>query len=507
MERAIKEIISLLLKGMDVDSAKRTISKKYHLPRSPKNYEILAYADEKTKAKLLPILKKRPRRTLSGVTPIAIMIKPKGSCKHACIYCPSSTLAPKSYTGYEPAALRARRCNFNPYLQVKSRIKQYEINGHPTEKCELIIMGGTFLEQEKQYKEWFVKKAYDAFNEEESKNLEEAKLKNETAKHRVVALTIETRPDVCGHEQINEMLRYGTTRVELGVQSIYNDVLRDVKRGHEVEESIKATSLLKDSCFKVCYHIMLALPKSNPKRDLCMIKEMFSNQAFMPDMLKIYPTLVIEGTELYKRMEKGEYVPYDVETLVELLINIYKTIPPFVRIMRIMRDIPATKIKEGVKKSNLRELVENALKNENIGEIRFREVKDKAKKERLKLEKYEYKASGGKEIFLSYVGEETKALYGFIRLRFPSNPFRKEIDESTALIRELRVYGGEVLINKREEQAVQHKGIGTSLLRLAEETAKEEGYKKIIINSGVGVKQYYLKRGYKRVGPYVGKSL
>ncbi len=508
VQAALREIAELVFSGLTPEEAKRRVAKKYHLPKIPSNYEILEAVPKKLRSKLRPLLKKRPRRTLSGVTPVAIMVKPKGSCRHSCIYCPTSAIAPKSYTGYEPAALRARSCSFDPYLQVKARLKQYEQNAHPTEKCELIVMGGTFLEMEEAYRTWFIKRAYDAFNESESSGLEEAKMKNETARHRVVALTIETRPDVCGKREIEEMLRYGTTRVEIGVQTLDDEILALVKRGHGTKETIKATSLLKDSCFKVCYHIMLGLPGSTPEKDLETVKKLFSSPAYRPDMLKIYPTLVLKGTPLYQMYLQGAYKPYDESTLIDLIARIYALIPPYVRVMRIMRDIPANLIDIGAKKSNLRELVEQQLKGKKIKEIRYREVLDSAKNEKLNLEEMWYNASGGKECFLSYVGEESKKLYAFLRLRFPHQPFRPEIDEQTCLIRELRTYGQELPVHeKAQASSAQHRGLGTALLKRAEELAKEHGSKKVIVNSGVGVKMYYIKRGYRREGPYMSKLL
>ncbi len=505
---AIEYIISEILKGRrDLEQIKREASKRFHLNYFIKNTEIYKkFPKNKMTEEIKYLLKRKPVRTISGVAPIAVMIKPEGSCKHACIYCPSSKIAPKSYIGYEPATRRARDNNFDSYKQVKTRLMQYEINGHNTDKCDIIVMGGTFLEMPLNYKRKFIKGIYDGLNGFISKSLKEAIKYNERAKHRAIGLTIETRPDVCGKKEINEILEYGATKVELGVQTLYNKIYKIIKRGHFVEDVIKATQLLKDSAFKVSYHIMPGLPGSNSKKDLNVFKKLFSNQNFRPDMLKIYPTLVIPGTELYNMYKRGEYRPYSTEEAAEIIAKAFKYIPKYVRVMRVNRDIPSNFIQEGVKKTNLRELIDKKIKELKIDvkEIRTREIKSNTIDEEVELKRLDYKASNGKEIFLSY--ETSKNIIAFIRLRIPYDPFREEINEKTALIRELRVYGEEAKIGKRGRH--QHKGFGSKLLKEAEKIAKEEFDKKeIIVISGVGVREYYYKKGYKLKGPYVYKSL
>lgn len=516
-DKAVDYIIKRLISGeKDLNKLKREASAKFSLPHIVKNTRILErFPKEKLTDKLLNIILKKPVRTISGVTPIAVMIKPEDSCKWKCIYCPFTGKAAKSYTGYEPAARRARDNDFDPYRQTKARLGQFRIGGHNTDKCEVIIMGGTFLQMPKEYKEKFVKAIYNALNNKKSKTLQDAKKKNEKAKHRMIGLTIETRPNVCA-EYVDELLEYGVTRIELGVQHPNDSIYKRINRGHAVKDVVDTTQKLKDCGFKIAYHIMPGLPGSNRKKDIEMIKRLFADGRFKPDMLKIYPTLVIEGTELYKMMKNGKYKPYTSEQAAEIISEFYRYIPEYVRVMRIQRDIPANLISGGVTKSNLRELVDQKMKENKIipNEIRSREVGFKTaieKAEKFDLKRTDYNASGGKEVFLSY---ETKggALAGFIRLRIPNSKskFRKEIDGETALIRELHVYGQEVGIDEcdKKKVKVQHTGIGTKLLEEAERIARKEfGKKKMIIISGVGVREYYKKKGYVLIGPYMGKKI
>ena len=454
------------------------------------------------------------------------MIKPEGSCRWNCIYCPAAGKAAKSYTGEEPAALRARANNFDSAMQVKDRLNQFTIGGHPTSKCEIIVMGGTFLQMDENYKQNFIKGIYDALNNDsenkkrstKSKTLSESKKRNETAKHRCVGLTIETRPDVCGKKEIEEMLEYGTTRVELGVQHPSDEIYRLVNRGHVVADVVRATALLKDNGLKVLYHIMPGLPGSNPKKDIGMIKELFENPQFRPDMLKIYPALVIGGTKLYEMMKRGEcnYKPYSSEEAADLIAEFYRYIPKYVRVMRIQRDIPAGLIAGGVKKSNLRELVENKIRERGIipKEIRWREIGLNKEKPcgKFGIKTETYSASKGTEVFISYESITEGIISGFLRLRIPDGSIsRKEIDKNTAIVRELHVYGSEEPVGVaggKSKISAQHTGIGRALLKEAEKIAKK-GFKKseIVINSGIGVRRYYYKLGYKPKGSYVAKNL
>lgn len=505
MKEAIEFIIARILEGeINIEAIKREASRKFKV--MVKNPVILEnFPKDKLSPKIKSLLLKKPTKTLSGVTPVAVMIKPQGSCKYACIYCPFTGLAAKSYTGFEPAAMRGIQFGFDPYLQASNRIKQFVSAGHPAEKCEVIIMGGTFLGMDKQYKNNFIQGVYDGLNGNRSESLKEAIKKNETSKSRVVGLTIETRPDECN---IDEMLSFGATRCELGVQHADDEIYNTINRGHSVSDVINSTKKLKDSAFKVLYHIMPGLPGSNPEKDIKFVKRLFENPDFRPDMLKIYPTLVIKGTILEKMMNEGNYFPYSTEESANIISEFYRYIPSYVRVMRIQRDIPAGKIESGVKNSNLRELVENKIREKGIipEEIRYREIgllRKKIHPDQLSILRYDYDASKGKEIFLSYQHE--RVLAAFLRLRFPGSSDRSEIDNETALIRELHVYGSSVPISEKGE--VQHHGLGSRLLKEAETIAKESGFKKMIIISGVGVRNYYLKYGYSQFGPYMLKIL
>uniref|UniRef100_A0A7C5XFM7 Elongator complex protein 3 n=1 Tax=Ignisphaera aggregans TaxID=334771 RepID=A0A7C5XFM7_9CREN len=469
---------------------------------------------------------KRPTRMLSGVTIVAVMTKPY-PCPHGrCIYCPGGPEfgTPQSYIGNEPALMRGIQTNFDPYEQVRLRLRQYEILGHIPSKVEIIIMGGTFSAMPIDYQEWFVTNVFEAVNRypmpkpETMSSLKEAHLRNETAKIRVVGLTIETRPDWAKEKQIDFMLYLGATKVELGVQSIYDDVLKFISRGHSVKDTVEATRLLKDAGYKVVYHIMPGLPKSDLDKDLEMVKEIFENPDYKPDMLKIYPVLVIEGTKLYDLWREGLYKALNDDEAIELISEFYRYIPRWARIMRIQRDIPASLIIAGPKKANLRELIEKKAieKGIKINEIRFREVgrqllyKNK-KLNKITITKEYYEASKGIEIFLAAEDIENDILIGLLRLRIPSEkPHRAEIDTRTALVRELHIYGPQVPIGSYINDAWQHKGWGMKLLRIAEEIARFEfNCNKIYVLSGVGVREYYRKQGYRKLSelPYMVKEL
>ncbi len=505
----IRELIEPLLENEDInlDQLKRKICKKYAVKEFIKNSEILKELKKQKKLNknLLLKLKKAPSRTISGVTPVAVMSF--SGCPHSgCIYCPRGKNAAQSYTGEEPAAMRAKQNNFDAWKQVKTRLKQYKCMGHPSDKCELIIMGGTFLSNKEKYKRSFIKGCFDAFNNKKSRNLKEAQKLNEKVKHRIIGLTIETRPD---YVNIDEMLSYGCTRIELGVQVLSDKIYKKVNRGHTLKDVINATKKCKEAGLKITYHIMPGLFQT-PKQDIKMFKELFSNPDFKPDMLKIYPTLVMKNTKLYEIWEKGEYKPYTAKEAAEVISECYKYIPNYVRIMRVQRDIPTPFITAGVEKSNLRQIVEeNCIKKKiKIKEIRHREAglqkydfKKNSKNIKLKIKKY--LASKGIEYFISFEDTKKDVLIGFIRLRICEN--------KKAIIRELHVYGSEIGLSKEQQDStnssVQHKGYGKRLLKKAEEIAKKQGTKKLFVISGIGVREYYYKLGYSLDGFYVSKVL
>ncbi|MFQ5892655.1 MAG: tRNA uridine(34) 5-carboxymethylaminomethyl modification radical SAM/GNAT enzyme Elp3, partial [Candidatus Methanofastidiosia archaeon] len=358
-ERALREMADEVLQGKiktvgDLQRRKIEFSKKHKLSRVLKNSEILSILKQK---RVPSLLLKKPVRTLSGVTVVSVMSRPH-PCPHGrCTFCPGGGDVPQSYTGFEPASRRGIQHDFDAFSQIVARLSQLEAIGHPTDKCELIVMGGTFLSQKGEYQREFVKRCFDALNERESNSLRRAQSLNERARHRCVGLTFETRPDWCRESHISKMLNFGGTRVELGVQTIYDDVYERVKREHLVEDVIKATELLKDSGLKACYHMMPGLPGSDFERDFKAFKTIFSQEKFKPDMIKFYPCLVLKGTELYEDWKKGEFVPLNTKKALELLIEVKKLMPRWVRTMRITRDIPSNLIEAGVKKTNLGQML------------------------------------------------------------------------------------------------------------------------------------------------------
>lgn len=493
----------------DWEKEKRKIAREMRIRRMPKDSEIIPLLEGKVPGDILYKLRRKPTRTISGVSPIAVMIKPEDSCKWNCTYCPLSPLAPRSYLGYEPSSLRARRNDFHPYKQVKDRLNHYKIQGHPADKCDVIVMGGTFLAMPKEYKFWFMRQIYFAFNDAYTDNLEVAKRFNESAKHRIVGLTIETRPDVAGQTHIEEMLHFGATRVELGVQHPDDNIYRLVKRGHTVKDVIDATRRLKNAGFKLVYHLMPGLPGSSPEKDVEMFRKIFSDSRFMPDMLKIYPTLVVPGSQLYDAYKEGEYVPYSAEEAAEVIAKAYAYIPYFVRVMRVQRDIPANLIEGGVKKSNLRELVHKKLNELGIKpkEIRSREVGFTHRNpEEAVLFVEEYFASGGKEFFLSFETEDRETIFALLRLRIlPEDSPTEEMSKGDAVIRELHVYGPEAKISERSSEKIQHLGFGRKLVEKAEEIASTEGAESLFVISGPGVREYYRHLGFVLHKKYMAK--
>jgi len=404
---------------------------------------------------------------------------------------------------------------FDAFKQVKHRLAQLEEIGHDPRKCELIIMGGTFNALPRRYQNSFVKRAFDAFNGRTSKTLAEAQKRNEKAARRVVGLTFETRPDYATPERVSRLIDFGATRIELGVQTLSDKVYEIVRRGHSVEDVVKATRACKDSLLKVCFHYMPGLFAS-PQEDLRMMRQLFEDERFKPDLLKIYPCLVIKGTPLYDKWKKGEFTPYSTEEAAEVIAEAKRFFPPWVRVMRVDRDIPVNLVEAGVNKSNLREIVAKKLaeKGSRCRCIRCREAGlrarfgEKVDWKSVELKRLDFRASGGKEVFLSFEDAANDLLLGFLRLRHPFAPFRPELLRGTAGVRELHVYGEQLPLGAREQSALQHKNFGKKLLAEAERIAKEEwSADKLAVISGIGVRDYYRKLGYHLDGAYVSKRL
>ena len=520
MDRALREIVEKLIQidepsRSDLDRVKIEVARAHGLPQIPRNSEILATLTEDEAKILLPILRRKEARALSGVSVVAVMTEPY-ACPHGrCAYCPGGPDedSPQSYTGYEPAAMRGAQNEYDPYRQVKARIKQLRTIGHVVDKVDLIIMGGTFPASPRSYQEGFVKGLLDALTDTPSEDLAEAKLHAEDSSVRNVGITVETRPDCIKEEDINGMLELGVTRVELGVQNIYDDIYQKVNRGHKVQDVVDATTRLKDSALKICYHMMPGLPGSSLEMDLEGFRTIFEDPRFKPDMLKIYPTLVVKGTRLYDWWRKGEYKPLETEEAAELVSKVMEITPPWVRIMRVQRDIPLPRIDAGVDMSNLRQLAEGRLvaRGRRCRCIRCREAGHSTKKadsSKVEITHTFYEASGGTEVFIQAEDREADTLIGFVRLRIPSKPFRPELDTRTGLIRELHVYGRMVPVGERRGDAWQHKGWGEALMDEAEKTASERfDMRKMIVMSALGTKQYYARLGYEKRDVYVSKPL
>jgi len=550
MKNACRIIIDDIIEGKistrrDLEVRKRQLCRELKLSRFMSNADILEYATDKEKELVSDTLKKKPTRTKSGVAIVAVMCHPH-KCPHGrCLYCPESDIAPPSYTGEEPAALRGRMFEYHPYVQCFNRLAQLKKIGHPIDKVELIIMGGTFPSRDLCYQEWFVSQCLKAMTDfglilennaefEIDKKLirefekgivktyppndyvliDDIQLANENSKVRCVGMTFETRPDYCKKEHINRMLDFGVTRVELGVQTLSDELYEKVKRGHTIADVIESNQLLRDSAIKVAMHMMPGL-FVRQKEDLKMFKQLFSDENFKPDMLKIYPCLVTKGSEIYDMWQEGIYSPYTDEEAVDLIVEIKKILPKWVRTMRIQRDIPSTLIEAGVQKSNLGELVYNKLdeNHTNCQCIRCREIGHKKTNENYTLDdfrlfKESYNACGGEETFISIEDKNEESIAGFLRFRIPSqNTFRPEITDKTALIRELHVYGNMIQIGNKNPSIGQHTGFGEKLLMEAENLAIDNNKDEIAIISGIGTRNYYRKFGYERKGPYMAKKL
>ncbi len=456
------------------------------------------------------MLVRKPTRTLSGVAVIAAMTSPT-RCPHGiCVPCPGGVAcpSPQSYTGREPAALRAAQHCYDPYEQVRARLGQLAEIGHPLDKAELIIMGGTITSRPLGYQHWFVKRCLQAMNDHP---LHEAPASpwqsfgqiaqaNESAAVRNIGTTFETRPDWCSPAEIQSMLDLGATKVELGVQSTRDDLLESMRRGHTVQDAIDANQRLREAGLKVGFHMMPGLPGATPEDDLKVFEVLFSDSRFRPDYLKIYPTLVVGGTRLHELYERGEYKPLGDDEAAQLVSQAKEMLPGYVRLQRVQRDIPAHQIVAGVKKSNLRQLAQERLKKRGhrCRCIRCREaglrgvvVADAD----VDLRHESYVACEGEEHFLSFETED-ETLVGFLRLRLGE----------AARVRELHVYGPLVPIGTRKE-GWQHRGYGSKLLEAAEAMALEKGYRSIEITSGIGARGYYKRLGYDLRGPYMVKAL
>ncbi len=547
----------------ELERLKKDVAKRYSMAKSPTMIEILLHAKKEDLDELKKYLKTKPMRSLSGVAPIAVMTKPY-YCPHGkCTMCPGGPKSvfgdvPQSYTGREPSTMRAIRAEYDAYEIVFNRLEQYLVAGHIPEKAEVIIQGGTFPAMDVPYQEEVITNVFRAMNDfsalffpsgvfdfdgfkdffelpgpvggaDRSKHIKEKiselkkipttlgveQKKNETAHIRCVGLTIETKPDWGFASHGNEMLRLGCTRIELGVQSVYDDVLQRVNRGHTLADTKQSIRELKDLGFKLNFHYMLGLPRGDGTTttaddELSGLKELFENPDYCPDMLKIYPCLVLPGTGLYLQWKAGKYAPVETGAAAEIISEFKRFVPKYCRIMRVQRDIPSTRVEAGVDKTNLRQYVEALCQKKDIHCrcIRCREAGRAGivvSEADVDFEIIEYDAAGGKEFFISSVDKKDDLLIGFVRLRFPGTFLRPEITPTSALIREIHVFGKVTPMGAKGD--VQHVGIGKQLMRRAEDIAKQNGKDKMVVISAIGTREYFKKMGYVQEGPYVVKRI
>ncbi len=447
-------------------------------------------------------------RSVSGVTPMAVMTK-AFYCPGQCTFCPIDLNLPKSYLRDEPAAQRALKVNFNPYEQVRNRLRQLALTGHVTDKVELIVIGGTFSVYSKEYRRSFFKGLFDACNGIQSKTLKAAQKKNESAKHRIVGISIETRPDWIDEKEVRLLRELGVTKLQVGVQAFDPVILKKVKRGHSLKPVANATLMLRNAGFKICYHFMPNLPGSNPEKDVEMAKVMYQDSRFKPDFVKIYPTQVIPRTELYEQWKRGEFRTYDDEIMKEVLKKIKLITPPWVRIDRLVRDISKQWVAGGTLQTNMRQVIQQelAMEGKQCQCIRCREVKRKLSNETPRMKRITIDTLGGTEVFLEY--STGKHLYSLLRMRLPNEKQTMLFTElnGAAIIREIHTYGGVVPVNEKQDDRAQHTGFGKSLLERAERIATKNGFKKVAVISAIGTRNYYRKLGYLLEGMYMLKHL
>lgn len=533
---ALEELAMAVATGVvatreDLERLKRELAARDGLQRVPTDAEVLARLGDRGGPEALALLRTKPSRTLSGVAVVAVMAPP-APCPHGrCLYCPGGVEVgtPQSYTGKEPAARRASRSGYDGGLQTANRLEQLQAVGHATDKVELVVMGGTFPALDGPSRDKFVKGCVDALNCTGSPDLGTAIAANEAGAHRCVALTLETRPDLCDARGVDSLLGLGATRVEIGVQTTEERPLELVGRGHGVRESIIATRNLKDAGLKVGYHLMLGLPGMAPEDDLRALLRVLEDPAFRPDLLKLYPTLVMPGTGLHGAWERGEYTALDEEGAIGILAPFKAAIPPWLRVSRVERDIPSDLIAAGVRASNLRQLVAERL--DRTGSrcrcIRCREVGRRgtdrpggrgdgwggtADVSRPVLVEERYAASGGEEAFLSLELPDLDAIVAYARVRRPSDDAWREELEGAAILREVRVLGPSLPLGSRPSDGEgslewQHRGLGRRLVEEAEGRAKGWGMDRLAVMAGMGTRAYFRRLGYSLQGPYMVKRL
>jgi elongator complex protein 3 len=563
IDKNVVDLIDYLLSSKETDM--NTVVRNFSVGRKgviSKTEVIMTYQELCKKGKykydqhFIQRIQMKPVRTQSGVVPVTVLTRPF-ECPGQCIFCPTDIRMPKSYLKDEPGAQRAERNSFDPYLQVYNRMRAFENMGHTTDKIELLVLGGTWSFYPKDYQVWFIKRCFDALNslktkdnltledipedeqdptlkgvqktsvrglpymvgkrdmnlDELYKGLEKAQKKNETAKHRNVGLVLETRPDSITKEEVIHLRRLGATKIQIGIQSLDDEILMMNKRGHGIKETKKAIKLLRLSGFKIHAHWMPNLYGATPKSDYLDFLKLFDKE-ILPDELKIYPTSIIENTELNEIYKKGKYRPYTTKELVDLISKCVVHVPKFIRINRLIRDIPGTDIVAGNKSTNLREVIENNVKESGgtLTDIRSREVKVRDIKENeLKLNRIIYKTPYSTEYFLSFDTIKDDKIAGFLRLSLPhtkyiKNPLLNELKDSS-LIREVHVYGRANVLGGDSFMTSQHLGLGTKLIEEANKISRQKKYTKTSVISAIGTREYYKKQGFKANGMYLTKGL
>ena len=458
---------------------------------------------------LLARIRMKPMRTLSGVTVVTVLTKPY-PCPGKCIFCPTDVRMPKSYLPDEPGAMRALQHEFDPFTQVQARMDQFEAVGHPTDKIEFLVLGGTWSSYKRDYQEWFIRRMFEALNGEESETLAEAQVLNEKASHRSVGLAIETRPDHVDTDELAWLRYLGVTKVQLGAQSFDDKILELNKRGHGAAETLSAVDLLRAGGFKIVLHWMPNLLGATPELDKADFLHFW--ESYCPDEIKIYPTQLLENAELYLNWQAGEYHPYTTEELIELIAEVKTSIPEYCRVNRVIRDIPSTNVVEGNKRTSLRMDVHKRMAE--LGTecrcLRCREVRGaKVELDDLVLDDHRYQTPGAEEHFLSFVTPADK-LAGFLRLSLPGEDAPKTglADlENAALIREVHVYGQSLEMGAEKSGAAQHIGLGTQLIEEAERIAREAGFQRMAVIAAIGTREYYAGRGFALGESYMTKAL
>lgn len=465
---------------------------------------------------LLSKIRMKPIRTLSGVTTLTVLTKPH-PCPGECVFCPTIEGMPQSYLPDEPGARRGLENEFDPYRQVASRLKALHDVGHPTEKIELLILGGSWSAYPKDYREWFLRRCFEAMNGENpldnqgDVSLYDVQARNVNAEKRNVGLVIETRPDLINAEELKLLRKQGVTKIQIGIQSMNDEILEKNRRGHDSATTLKATALLREAGFKITAHWMPNLLGSTPDLDKEDFKRLWEENGVNPDELKIYPCQLLNSAPLYGIWQDGDYEPYDETILLNLLADIKTMVPRYCRINRVIRDIPSTNVIEGSRNTSLRQdvAVEMARRGTKCECVRCREIREQRMEAgELVYDDFSYQAAGAEEHFLSYNTADDK-LAGFLRLSLPNDDNALEIDDlkDATIIREVHVYGQSLEVGTEQEGMAQHAGIGKSLIAHAERIAKDHGYQKIAVIAAVGTRAYYAGRGFELGELYMVKPV